>query len=169
MAKSIIKILPTEYADVVALLKSAALRAVEEPIAAGVRMKVIYDDSPASLNIEQGWLSVSGMTCQEIERFLLKHRDAVVRFGIRLQQERQGKSSEQEYPPGEEPDEEDKDQIVEVRGLANGFGARMATYYNFLAHRAPAELAEFLKNRRIPAASKFARDLRRIFAETQVQ
>jgi hypothetical protein len=164
MANATIKVLPTEYADVMALLKSAALHAVEEPIAAALGMKIVYDDSSSSVSIEQAWLSVSGMTCPEIQRFLLEHRDALIRFGIRLQQDQQGKPDEQEYPAGEEPDEADKDQIVEVRGLANGFGARMATYYNFLANRTPAELLAFLKNRRI--ASRFARDLRRIFTAT---
>jgi hypothetical protein len=166
-AKSTIKILPTPFADVELLLKSDALRAVEEPIAAGVDMKVVYDYTSASVSIAQAWISVGGMTCQELEQFVAEHRDALIRFGIRFQTEQRNAESRQEYPEGEEPGPGDEDEIVEVHGLANGFGATLAAQFNFLANRTPQEHRDYLNNRGIRPAAKFAKDLRRIFDESQ--
>lgn len=167
MAKSSIKLTPTPFSDVVALLKSEALRVIEEPIAADLRMKIVYDFTSSSVSITQAWVSVCGMSCQDIEKFLAEQYDALLRFGIAHQRYQLGVPDEQEYPAGEEPGPDELDETVEIHGLANGFGVKIATQYNFLANRSPAELRDFLENRRIPRAAKYAREMRRVFDQTQ--
>lgn len=159
-----IKIIPTVYHEVVALLKSEALAAVELPIAARRRLKIIYDDGTASTTSIRADISVSGLTSAEIEQYLILHKEAVIRFGIRFFGDQSATSEEQEYAEGEEQDPAEGAQVL---GLGNGIGIRMAIYHNFLTNRTPADLLAYLKNRRIPHAAKFAKDLARIYAESQ--
>jgi hypothetical protein len=78
--------------------------------------------------------------------------------------DRKAASDEQEYLEGEE---QDQDEPGVSFGYANGFGAKCAIYHNFLANRAPSEFRAFLKNRRIPTHTKYAKELTRVFGEVQ--
>ena len=157
-----IKIIPTVYHEVIALLKSEALAAVELPIAARRRLKIIYDDGTASTTYIRADISVSGLTSAELEQYLIRYKEAVVRFGIRFFGDQSATSDEQEYAEGEEQDPPEGAQLL---GLGNGIGIRMAIYHNFLTNRTPADLLAYLKNRRTPHAAKFANDLARINSE----
>jgi hypothetical protein len=159
-----IKIIPTVYQEVLALLKSDTLAAVEHPIAARRHLKMIYDDGTASMTYLRAEISVSGLTTAGIEEYLSHHKDAVIRFGLRFLGDQNATSDEQEYAEGEDQDPPGESEIL---GLSNGMGIKVAIYHNFLTNRMPAEFLAFLKNRRIPNAAKFARDLDRIYSESQ--
>ncbi|MDB5342728.1 MAG: hypothetical protein JWP89_1105 [Schlesneria sp.] len=160
-----IKIIPTVYQEVLALLKSDVLAAVEHLIAAERRLKMIYDDGTASMTYLRAQISVSGLTTAGIEGYLSHNKDAVIRFGLRFLGDQDATSDEQEYAEGEEQDPPGESEIL---GLSNGMGIKIAIYHNFLANRTPAEFIAFLKNRRIPKAAKFARDLVRVYGESQM-
>jgi hypothetical protein len=159
-----ITVIPTSYPEVVALLKSAPLDAVERAIADRLRAKIIDHASAASISYTQGEISVSGMTVGQIEAYLAANRKPLIDFGVRFLGDQEATSDEQEYPTGEE---QDQDQPGVDLGLARGFGIKIAIYHNFLANRAPAELRAFLKNRRIPRHAKFAKELERVFRASQ--
>lgn len=163
MGTSKIKIIPTPYQEVMSLLKSEALRAVEEAVAPQVGLKILRDYDTASTSYTQAEMSVSGMSPAEIERSLLDHRDKLVSFGVRFLKDPEATKDEEEFPEGEEPDE--KPGNSQTLGLGTGFGIKIAIYYNFLANRPLKEFHEFLKNRAIPYHTKFARELRRVFDE----
>lgn len=146
------------------MLKSDALSAVEQPIAAQRRLKIVYDDGTASTSHIRAEISVSGMTTAAIGEYLSHYQEAVIHFGVRFLGDQGATSDEQEYPVGEEQDPPGESEVL---GLGNGFGIKIAIYHNFLANRPPAEFVAFLKNRRIPKAAKFARDLARVYGESQ--
>jgi len=167
MARAEIEVIATPYKDVIALLKSETLRAVEDEIAARTGENVLRDYSTASTTYTQAAMSVSGMSPSQIESFLLAHREEIVDFGLRFHEDEEATKDEEEYPDGEEQDDDSGESIS--LGLGTGFGIIYAIYYNFLANRSMAEFRAFLKNRRIPKHAKFARELKRVFDETDSQ
>ena len=166
MPPSQIKIIPTSYQDVMALLKSGSLRDVEAEIAARFNMPILRDYMTQSVNLIQGTISVSGLSTGQIETILRECRTRVIAFGIRFHQDKHATKEEEEHPEGEEPGEEDLPRNEKVLAFGTGFGITYAIYYNFLANRSAPELREYLKNRRIPYHAKFAKELRRVFDET---
>ena len=159
-----ITVISTSHQDVLALLKSDALSAVEKPIASQTGLNIIYDHGSASTSYTQAEISVCGMTTDQIEDYLTANRDSLIDFGVRFMSDEDATSDEQEYPEGGggDPDGES-----ETLGYGNGFGIKVAIYHNFLANRTPTEFRAFLKNRRIPKHTKFAKELARVFAESQ--
>jgi hypothetical protein len=166
MAEPAIKVIPTSYQDVLALLHSDALRTVEQAIAARVGSRVVQDYSVACSTFTQADVSVSGLTVAEIEALLLARRDEIVAFGVRFLRDEEATRDDEEYPEGEE---QDPPQTEEVHGLGTGFGIQYAIYYNFLASRTAAEFRAYLKNRRVPHHARFARELRRVFEEVHTR
>lgn len=164
MADPGIKVIPTPYQDVLALLHSSTLRAVEQSIAAAVGSRIVEDYSSASTSDTQADMSVSGMTVAQTEALLVSHRDPIINFGIAFLRDQTATDDAEEFPQGEE---QDPSETVEVHGLGVGFGIKYAIFYNFLAHRQPAEFRAYLKNRRIPHQARFARELRRVFDAVQ--
>ena len=166
MADPPIKVIPTAYDDVLALLHSETLRTVEQGIALEVGSRIVEDYSNVCTNYTRGDISVSGLTVAEIESLLIARRKEIVTFGIRFLRDQEASRDEEEYPDGEEQDPSETEELL---GLGTGFGIKYAIFYNFLANRTPAEFRAYLKNRRVPHHAKFAKELRRVFDESQNQ
>jgi hypothetical protein len=146
-----ITITPTVHADVVALLGSEELAAVERGISQGGGLEIIYDDpNSVTTTNRRAEISVSGLTVEQIREYLCTHREALIAFGIAsLGDQRESES-------------EDEEQGVTL-GLGNGFGILYAIYHHFITQRPKAEFHAFLKNRRIGRQATFAKNLRRIY------
>jgi hypothetical protein len=160
MSDPIIKVIPTPYHEVLALLKSDTLRDVELPIISAIGSRIVEDYSTTCTSFTQADMSVSGMTVTQVTALLMNHQEELVRFGIAYLQDRAANHETEEYPEGEE---QDPSETVEVLGYGVGFGIKIAILYHFLAHRTTAEFRSYLKNRRYPHQAKFARELRRVF------
>ena len=159
-----IHIIPTTHQEVVALLTSDELDAVESPIAERCRFNILHDLSSTTTSSVQAEVSVSGMSVSEIVDYMVNHRKHLIEFGVRFLGDDDATNDEQEYPEGEEqvPDGES----VSL-GYGVGFGVKYAIYHNFLSNRPAGALRAFLKNRRIPRHTKFANELARVFTDTQ--
>jgi len=157
-----ISLTPTDYQEIVALLTSNELAAVECPIADRCRLRIIRDLASTTTTHLQAEVSVSGMTVAEITHYLARNRNHLIAFGVRFLGDSDATKEEQEFAEG---DEQDADGESETMGLGVGFGVKYAIYHNFLANRTAAEFRAFLKNRRIPKHTKFAKELERVFAE----
>jgi hypothetical protein len=164
MADPAITVIPTPYQEVLALLHSGALRAVEQAIATSVGSRIVEDYSWTCTSYMQADMSVSGMTVAETESLLVSRRDQIIKFGVAFLRDEAATNDTEEFPEGEE---QDRSETVEVNGLGVGVGIKYAIFYNFVAHRTPAEFRAYLKNRRIPQHAKFARELRRVFDAVQ--
>jgi len=156
-----ISIIPTTYQEIVSLLTSDELAGVECPIAEQCGLQILRDMASTTTSFAQAEVSVSGMTVDEIKRYLALHRDRLVAFGVRFLRDEDATKDEQEYPEGEEQDAEGESEAI---GLGVGFGVKYAIFHNFLANRSAADFRAFLKNRRIPKHTKFAKELERVFA-----
>lgn len=160
MADPAIKVIPTPYQEVLSLLHSDSLRAVEQSIADAVGYRIVEDYSSTCTSYTQGDMSVSGLTVAQTEALLASRRDQIIKFGVAFLRDQAATDDAEEFPEGEE---QDPSAAVEVQGLGVGFGIKYAIFYNFLANRTPAEFRAYLKNRRIPDQARFARELRRVF------
>ena len=158
-----ITVIPTLYHDVLSLLKSDTLASIEHAIATKCGLRIIFHDSTASTSHTQAEISVSGMTVGAIEEYLQKNRIPITAFGIHFLHDPDATSDEQEYPEGEEQDPNGESVTL---GIGNGFAISYAIYHNFLANRPLAEFHAFLKNRRIPKHTKFAKALLRVYEST---
>jgi hypothetical protein len=164
MADPAIKVIPTPYQEALALLRSDTLRMVEQAIADAIGSRIVEDYSTTSTSYTQADMSVSGMTIAQTEALLVTRREQIIKFGVAFLRDEAATDDTEEYPEGEE---QDPSGTVEVHGHGIGFGIKVAIYYNFLAHRTPAEFQAYLKNRRIPHRARFARELRRVFDTVQ--
>jgi hypothetical protein len=164
MAKAAITVIPTAHEDVLAMLYSDALRTVEQAIASEVGTRIVEDYSTTCTTYTQAEMSVSGMTVTETESLLRSHRDQIIKFGIAFLRDKAATDDSQEYPDGEEQDPPGPGKYL---GLGVGFGIKYAIFYNFLMNRTPEDLLVYLKNRRIPHHTRFAKDLRRVFDAAQ--
>lgn len=141
MADPAIRIIPTEYHEVLALLRSETLRSLEEEIAAAAGYSIREDYSSVCTSHRQADMSVSGLTASEIAALLAASREQIVRFAIACLRG-------SVVARGERP------------VLGAGFGISHAIQFNFLVHRTPAEFRAYLKNRRTPNAARVIRELR---------
>ena len=155
-----IKVIPTSYQEVIALLNSDALHAVEDSVAPQIGLNIIRDYSTASTQYTQAEISVSGMTVNEIEKFLVNNREVLITFGVQFLTDQEATKGEEEFPDGEEQDEAGESRVL---GIGTGFGVKLAIYFNFLANRTPAEFRDYLQSQRIPHHARFAKELRRVF------
>ena len=104
------------------------------------------------------------MSVSEIVDYMVNHRKHLIEFGVRFLGDDDATNDEQEYPEGEEQDSDGESVSL---GYGVGFGVKCTIYHNFLSNRPAAELRAFLKNRRIPRHTKFAKELVRVFTDTQ--
>ncbi len=158
-----ISLTPTSYQEIVALLTSEELASVECPIADQCRLRIIHDLASTTTSHLQAEVSVSGMTVAELTQYLALYRNQLVAFGVRFLGDSDATKEEQEFAEGEEQDTGGESKTM---GLRVGFGVKCAIYHNFLANRPVAEFRAFLRNRRIPKHTKFAKELERVFAAT---
>ena len=159
-----ISIIPTSHQDVVALLTSDELAAVESPIAERCRFEILRDLASTTTSSVQAEVSVSGMSASEITDYMVSHRKHLIEFGVRFLGDEDATDDEQEHPEGEEQDPDGESVTL---GYGVGFGVKYAIYHNFLSNRPAQEFRAFLKNRRIPKHTKFAKELARVFADTK--
>jgi hypothetical protein len=71
---------------------------------------------------------------------------------------------EQEYPKGEEPDEDDKDVILKISPFYKNFLNIYLIEYYLLKNR-PTELEAYFKATRIPGAKKYEKELKEIYSK----
>jgi hypothetical protein len=155
-----ITVTPVEFHDVIEILNSDALKAVEEPIAAACGLKILRDWMPIQISIAQAELSVCGMSVEECKNYLAENQASIVEFALRLLNDNT-EISEEEFPEGEEQDPSEEGRLL---GISNGLGVTWTIYHQFVSRRSPKELRAFLKNRQIPFHAKYAKQLASIYA-----
>lgn len=155
-----ITVTPVEFHDVIEILNSDALKAVEEPIAAACGFMILRDSMPILISEAQGELSVCGMSVEEFKKYLAENQSSIVEFALCLLNDKT-EIPVQEFPESEEQDPSEEGQVL---GICNGFGITRTIWHQFVSRRSPKELRAFLKNRRIPHHTKYAKQLESIYA-----
>ncbi|MCW3792885.1 hypothetical protein OM416_14940 [Paenibacillus sp. LS1] len=68
-----------------------------------------------------------------------------------------------EFPEGEEPDEGDRSEVVEVLGFTRSVIANTIIEYDFVKNH-PKQLTAYFKRTRIPGAAKFSSQIKKLYA-----
>ncbi|MFE6078242.1 hypothetical protein ACFVQB_27680 [Paenibacillus sp. NPDC057886] len=68
-----------------------------------------------------------------------------------------------EFPKGEEPDEEDRSEVVEVLGFTRSVIANTVIEYDLVKNH-PKQLTAYYKRTRIPGAAKFSSQIKKVYA-----
>ena len=70
-----------------------------------------------------------------------------------------------EYPPGEEPDYDDKDEVIEVLGIPESSIVDIIIELDMIKNH-PKQLSEYYKRTGIVRAAKFAKDIKQLYKTT---
>jgi len=141
--------------DVQSLLRSPALAEVQEDVVRKIGSRILSEHAATPFQRE---LSYAGIPADAIHDLLQNERELLVRFATICQLASGSGDADGEFPPGEEPDPEDRSETVAVLGHSNGFIIHHGIML-LLARRGSADLMTFLKWRRIPFAARYRREL----------
>ena len=150
-------------ADVSALLNSKTYADTVEAIRARTKIQLYPTYPPPLQEMDRKNVEASGFAVEELQRILEADSDPLTRFSVAKIRQLRGEPIAQDYPPGEEPDEDDADRVIEERGFAKGFLLINLVEYSLLKER-PDELEAYLKRRRTPQLKQYATQLRELFA-----
>ncbi|MCC6287217.1 MAG: hypothetical protein IT249_04975 [Chitinophagaceae bacterium] len=124
----------------------------------------INDSDPpfALLNYDMGRLKAAKVNAEVLERLLEEHMDSVLKFsvlkiGYRFDEE-------EDFPPGEELDDDDKPKTIEVLPYYKDFLVTALVEFYLLKDK-PSELNPYLKATRIPHAKKYEKQLKDIYSK----
>lgn len=156
-----ITVIPTVHQEVLGLLASDELAAVEKSIAAQCRFRIGTELTFAEISYIRAAISVCGLTTQQIRDYLVAHRDALITFGTRYLSNNAATNNAEEFASGEEQDASEP--IGPIR-FSTGFAIKIVIYHHFLTQRTQDEFHAFLKNRRYPHYIKFAAEISRVLA-----
>lgn len=127
----------------------------------------IFPQYPAPLQeLDSKNVTLAAAPVDTLKDVLQTDRANLVEFSVEKLKKFDGVATKQEYPPGEEPGDEDRDSNVTVQGYSRGFLLINLLEYFVLRDR-PDALEAFLKARRIPQAKQYATDLRTLFKKVR--
>ena len=153
-----------ELAEAGELLKSEALRAVDERIGAGRNLPVRDANPVATLSSVMNDLWRAKLSAADARRLLEQDADLIVNLAVRHAQTTaiDPLADDGKFAPGEEQDTAGEAVLL---GLSAGVGITWAIYLHFLRDRTPVDLRAFLKARGSRRAAGFARELARAYAD----
>jgi len=149
--------------EVQLLLESSKLEHIENEIASQVNSYVNRDYLSFMVNGAVKQLKHACLNTKDIMAILSEQAELLIQFGVAFLHDEEATSDEEEYPQGEELDEDDKSETVSEHGIGIGFGITYAIYLNYLQKNTKQEFVKYLKAERIPYAAKFASELKRVY------
>lgn len=147
-------------------IESKKYKILVNEICKSVKIKIepVYDD--VLCNLDYVKLEKASITISDLEEILEKDHTELVIFSISKLMKYHGVKMQQEYPKGEEPDEEDRDNNIVHKGYSQGFLLLYAIEYFLLKYK-PDTLDNYLKLNRIPQAKKYVKELRTLYEKSQ--
>lgn len=118
----------------------------------------------ATLGGDQRRLMLTGKGLDDARELLAERYELVVRFTLACWRELPGSDvPEQEWPAGEEPDEDDVDDVVEVLGYSPNMVFYAVCDLLVLTRQEPGALDAYLKSLRLPGVRAWRTTLRRAY------
>jgi len=145
------------------LIEGNGYKALLQNVRQQINIQVNENDPPsAMLNIDVNNLRAAKLDAQALENILETDLNEITKYAV-LKIGTVKDDGEQEYPEGEEPDEDDEDEVIETLPYYKDFLVGMIIEYILLKQK-PSELAAYLKALRIPGAKKFEKELKDIYS-----
>lgn len=156
-----LKIKEIPYDDVREILASEELRLLNEELCSRLRTNIAPDINPTvMLQSVMTDVCYTTLSAQQFRNLLSEDRRLIVEFAAAMS----GKEDlGEEYPPGEEQDEEPLG--GECLGICRSAGVGYATELHFARDRTQQELMSYLEMSRTPHRSKYAKQLKAAYQE----
>ncbi len=139
-------------------------------VARGMGIDGFLPYNSATLGNDQRRLMLTGKGLDDVRRLLTDRSELVVRFVLACWRELPGSDvPEQEWPAGEEPDEDDLDSVVEVLGYGPKMVFDGVCDLLVLDRRDPSALDAYLKSLRLPGIRAWRTTLRRAYDQAVSQ
>ncbi|MDH0745192.1 hypothetical protein N5D61_02375 [Pseudomonas sp. GD03842] len=132
-------------------------RLIDE-LKAELNIKVLDSYEDVFSDMDGASITRSGLTPEELESLFVMNAKSLKAFSTVKYKKLNCVPDEQDYPPGEEPDESDKDSKVVSQGYARGFLLGNGIEF-LLAKKGSQYLEAYLKSSRIPKASVYAKEI----------
>lgn len=139
---------------------------IEERIATESNSIVLNDDFEFAVSIAKSNLANAQLDISTIAEINKKNQVSLIQFGIALLHDPEIQADDEEYPLGEEPNDQYKSKTVATLGLQIGFSIQYAIYYHYLSTKDTDGLIDYLKLSRIPNPKKFANRLLIVFEKS---
>lgn len=152
-----------DYDDLRELLKSEPVTGIERQIAAKQNLNILQNETITYLQRE---LSAANIDKETAISILESEADELLAYCLAVidDEEMTEDAEVEEYPEGEEPDENDIDcDNTVVLGIANGIALTRMCEFHCLKNRKYLDLLVFLKWGRIPFHKKYASQLKRVY------
>lgn len=140
------------------IVSSAYYNKLVDELRAELKIKVldVYEDVFATM--DGASISRSDLTSDQLERLFAEDGKSLKAFSVSKHRALNNLPDEQDYPPGEEPDESDKDSNIVSKGYARGF--LLGNGIEFLLAKKGRNLLEaYLKSSRVPKATAYAKQV----------
>ncbi|MBD8572374.1 hypothetical protein V2I68_13790 [Pseudomonas viridiflava] len=122
-------------------------------------LSVVSEYQDVFARLDCAMVNRSGVDLSELKESFVGRYDELKKFSIKKFKALNNISDEQEYPPGEEPSDDDKDSNVVSKGYAPGFLLVNALEF-LLAESNEGALENYLKLSRIPKFKAYAKQLK---------
>ena len=125
-----------------------------------IKLRILSDYSDNAANRDDKKLNVADMSEDDVLDIINNDKKYFQYFILEKIRAHEDVGAEEEYPKGEEVEEEDANELT--LGYARGFVLLYAVEYYLLKNN-PIFLEKYLKETRVPQAKKYARELDIIF------
>jgi hypothetical protein len=145
------------------LIEGNSYKTLLENVRKEINIRVNEANLPSALlNVDVNRLRAAKLDAQALENILGTDMNEITRYVVsRIGTVKD--DGEQEYPEGEEPDEDDEDEVIETLPYYKNFLVGFIIEYCLLKQK-PSELPAYLKALRIPGAKKFEKELKDIYS-----
>lgn len=137
-----------------------------QAIVKATKIKIFPIYSDALVALDNNKIEIARLTIEQIENLLGHYFNEIVKFSILKLQKYDGLIIEQDYPSGEELDEDNRDSNEVSKGYSKGFLLiNLIEFY--ILKNAPNFLVNYLKAIRIPKPEKYANEIKSLFAQSE--
>lgn len=151
------------YDEIRALLSSDELRLLNEALSERLKTPIARESNPTvTLQTVMNYVCYTGLSAVEFRTILSSDKALIVQLAATMSK---GEDLGEEYPTGEEPNENEKPMVVEELGLSRTAGVVFATSLHFVRNRSHKDLMSYLEMSRTPHRAKYAKQLRAAYQE----
>jgi hypothetical protein len=147
-----------EYSDVRNIISSEVYRKIVSELVSDIQISVDAEYEEVFARLDSAKIIRSGLDVGRIMEVLSSDREAIKNYSVKKILALSVQKEEQDYPEGEEPDDDEKDVILSIGNYSQGFLLTNIIEYS-LAKEGGAKLLDYIKASKIPKAKDYAKQV----------
>ncbi|AWL78029.1 hypothetical protein DKB58_03210 [Capnocytophaga canimorsus] len=143
------------------IINSSQYQSLVDDIQKRIKLKILneYRDTVASRDEQK--MKLANLSGEKAMKLLETDKENFSKFALCKMQKFENAKIDEEYPIGEEPEQEDDNEMI--LGYSKSFLLLYLIEY-YLLKTNPSELETYLKATRIPYAKKYEKELKKIYS-----